>query len=291
MQKKRRRRDTVAASPDVSVRRDERGSICNLMSRAYGGLPRRLCRILAAVRVGVYIDGFNLYYGGRSLAGRGTPGWRWLDVRSLAADLVARRRSWSGAVIEHVVYCSALIDGATNPGGRRDQDSYLRALQNSGSIDVLELGHYVARVKKAPLATEGPGGKPVITRARWPVMVKDHAGKDVGGAMFMVSYAYREEKGSDVNVASHLLVDLLQNKVDAAVVISNDSDLRYPVQQARQRVPVGIVNPSPNLLAGDLRGTANDGAGRHWWYQLTAGDLRAHQLPDPAAGVTRPTGW
>jgi hypothetical protein len=34
-------------------------------------------------------------------------------------------------------------------------------------------------------------------------------------ATFMVSYAYREEKGSDVNVASHLLLDTLQGAVDA----------------------------------------------------------------------------
>lgn len=243
------------------------------------------------MRVGVYIDGFNLYYGARAMGGRGTAGWRWLDVKSLSVDLVARRHNWSGATIDRVVYCTALIDGGTNPGGRRDQDLYLRAIQTSGSIDVLELGHYVARVKKAPLAIEGPGGKPVITRAKWPVMVKDHAGKDVGGAMFMVSYAYREEKGSDVNVASHLLVDVLQSRIDAAVVVSNDSDLRYPVQQARGRVPVGVVNPSPSLLAGDLRGLATDGVGRHWWYQLTLGDLQGHQLPDPAAGVPRPSGW
>jgi hypothetical protein len=49
----------------------------------------------------------------------------------------------------------------------------------------------------------------------------------------MVSYANREEKGSDVNVASHLLVDVLTDRIDAAVVISNDSDLRFPVQFAR----------------------------------------------------------
>ena len=106
-----------------------------------------------------------------------------------------------------------------------------------------------------------------------------------------VSYAYLEEKGSDVNVASHLLVDVLRGDVDAAVVVSNDNDLRYPVQQARHRVPVGVVNPTPNQLAGDLRGSAADGVGRHWWYQLVPADLRAHQLPDPAAGVSRPKGW
>jgi hypothetical protein len=43
------------------------------------------------VRIGVYVDGFNLYYGARGLCGRGTPGWRWLDLRALATDLAGRR--------------------------------------------------------------------------------------------------------------------------------------------------------------------------------------------------------
>jgi hypothetical protein len=107
----------------------------------------------------------------------------------------------------------------------------------------------------------------------------------------MVSYANREEKGSDVNVAAHLLLDVLGGSVDAALVISNDSDLRFPVEQARQHVPVGIVNPSRSYLAGDLRGNPTDGVGRHWWARLTSGDLRAHQLPDPAGIYARPVGW
>lgn len=49
------------------------------------------------MRVGVYIDGFNLYYGGRGLCGKGTAGWRWLDVRALAARLVTGHSSWTGA--------------------------------------------------------------------------------------------------------------------------------------------------------------------------------------------------
>lgn len=107
----------------------------------------------------------------------------------------------------------------------------------------------------------------------------------------MVSYANREEKGSDVNVAAHLLLDVLGGTIDAAVVISNDSDLRFPVEEARQHVPVGTVNPSRNYLAGDLRGTPAAGAGRHWWAQLTASDLLSHQLPDPAGSYRRPAGW
>jgi hypothetical protein len=243
------------------------------------------------MRVGVYIDGFNVYYGARGLMGRGTAGWRWLNLRGLAVDLVQRRLNWTGATIERVVYCTALIDGSTNPAGRRDQDTYVRAINHSGTIDVLELGHYVARVKTAPLATRGPNGKPVLWRSQWPIVVQDAQGTPVRDAAFMVSYAHREEKGSDVNVASHLLVDVMQGTVDAAVVISNDSDLRYPVQQARLRVPVGLVNPSMSQLAGDLRGTAGDGVGRHWWYQLVPDDLTRHQLPDPVAGVSRPPDW
>ncbi len=116
------------------------------------------------MKVGVYVDAFNLYYGGRSLCGRGAPAWRWLDIRSLANDLFARRRNWTGATIDRVIYCTALIDGASNPDGRRDQDVYLRAIQSGGVVDHVELGHYVARVKTAPPfgatyhpAARGPG--------------------------------------------------------------------------------------------------------------------------------------
>lgn len=87
------------------------------------------------MRVGVYIDGYNLYYGARGLSGAGTSGWRWLDVRGLAASLLPR--GWSGARIERVVYCTARIDPAGNPSGFADQDVYLKALQSSGSVDVI----------------------------------------------------------------------------------------------------------------------------------------------------------
>jgi uncharacterized LabA/DUF88 family protein len=107
----------------------------------------------------------------------------------------------------------------------------------------------------------------------------------------LVSYANREEKGSDVNVAAHLMLDVLSGHVDAAIVISNDSDLRFPVEQARRHVPVGVINPSRNYLAGDLRGNPAEGAGRHWWACLTPSDLRNHQLPDPVGLYRRPSGW
>jgi uncharacterized LabA/DUF88 family protein len=239
----------------------------------------------------VYIDGFNLYYGGRGLCGKGVAGWRWLDLRALADRLVVTRSTWTGATIDRVVYCTAVISGADNPVGNLEQDAYLRALRRSHTTDRVELGNYVHRVTRSPLATADRNGRPILTHPGGPLMIKDAAGQDNPAALFMVSTARREEKGSDVNVASHLLIDVLEHRIDAAVVISNDSDLKFPVQAARQRVPVGTVNPSRSHTAGKLRGSPADGVGNHWWYQLTAADFRACQLPDPAAGVQKPTPW
>lgn len=59
--------------------------------------------------------------------------------------------------------------------------------------------------------------KPVLATARWPIKVQDRDAAPVPDARFMVSYAHREEKGSDVNVASHLLLDTLAGEIDGAV--------------------------------------------------------------------------
>ena len=107
----------------------------------------------------------------------------------------------------------------------------------------------------------------------------------------MVKHARREEKGSDVNVAAHLLLDVLTPNVNAAIVVSNDSDLRFAVKEARPRVPVGTVNPSRNYTAGALKGAPTDGVGGHWWRKLTRGDITSNQLPDPAGGHAKPAGW
>ena len=45
-----------------------------------------------------------------------------------------------------------------------------------------------------------------------------------------------EEKGSDVNLASYLLMDGFWDEYDLAVVVSNDSDLQLPVEMARTRL-------------------------------------------------------
>jgi uncharacterized LabA/DUF88 family protein len=123
-------------------------------------------------------------------------------------------------------------------------------------------------------------------------MLKDATtDEDLPNVTFMVSYLHNEEKGSDVNVATRLMLDVLQGDVEAAVVVSNDSDLKLPVREARKRVPVGVINPSPSQMAGDLKGKPNDGVGSHWWGRLVESQYRNHQLPDPVNGISKPNDW
>ena len=195
------------------------------------------------MRVGVYIDGFNLYYGGKAWCGAGTRGWRWLDVRSLVASRLPAL--WPHATMGRVVYCTA-------------------------------------RVSK---------GRPQVTTSAWPIMVKGSDRTDVLDARFIASHLHREEKGSDVNVATHLLMDIFAETIEAAVVVSNDSDLALPVRVARDRIPVGVINPGKRPTAGNLRCAQDCGVGSHWFASLDEDAYMNCQLPDPVGKVAKPEGW
>jgi hypothetical protein len=112
-----------------------------------------------------------------------------------------------------------------------------------------------------------------------------------GGMELLVAVSGFSEKGSDVNVATHLLMDVLSGRVDAAMVFSNDSDLKFPVETARLHVPVATINPRATRTAHDLRGDSTAGAGRHWWRRLSKADFVGHQLPDQVGRFTKPAGW
>src|ERR1700735_3889512 len=129
------------------------------------------------VRIGVYVDGFNLYYGARGICGRGTPGWRWLDLRALATSLARSHRNWPDVQMHRVVYCTARIDAATNPSGAHDQATYLNALAAADSVDLIEYGTYVSHVRTAPLATRDEQGRPQVVTPEWPGVVQDGRGE------------------------------------------------------------------------------------------------------------------
>ena len=60
-----------------------------------------------------------------------------------------------------------------------------------------------------------------------------------------------EEKGSDVNLAAHLLNDAWKDLLDAGVVISNDTDLVTPIQMVtvERRKQVYVVCPGKKQLS------------------------------------------
>lgn len=250
----------------------------------------------------MYIDGYNLYYGGKNLFRKRDTPWKWFNPKAVAqsaldgqlkyaAQHFQRRvlEAWMNAEIVRVVYCTARIAAQPgNPTAPTDQDIYLKALESSGAVDVIELGRYVSGVKQSPLAVK-TGGGPELVRSTWPVQVKDRDFKDSPQAMFMVSHLKNEEKGSDVNVASHLLLDVLTESVEAAIVVSNDSDLSFPVREARKRVPVGVVNGRGGQIAGDLRHP--EANSHHWNRTVRDSDFISSQLPEVVGEVRKPAAW
>lgn len=60
-----------------------------------------------------------------------------------------------------------------------------------------------------------------------------------------VEVVITEEKGTDVNLATHLVYDSCNDAFDVAAVLSNDSDLVTPIVFAREKCGkvVGVINP------------------------------------------------
>jgi uncharacterized LabA/DUF88 family protein len=239
----------------------------------------------------VYIDGFNLYYGASGQFAPVQTGWKWIDLRALAS----RHVRWPNAMVSRVVYCTAKVNDPDDPPQTQRQQHYLNALERSGSVNVIELGYFNSWAKESVMTVEAAGARnPTVHRdpgahESWSSGLRVRRRRTDG--TLLATVRKREEKGSDVNVAAHLLNDVLTGVVQGAVVISNDSDLALPLRIAREHVPVGLLNPSRNHLAGALAGDASDGVGGHWWARISKHDLTASQLPNPVAGVSKPSGW
>ena len=160
------------------------------------------------MRANVYIDGFNLYYG----ALRGTPN-RWLDLRELCRHSIR-----PGDDLHRIRYFTADIRGDQAKVIR--QQLYQRALRTIDSLTIYK-GRFSRHPRWMPLAnppTEGP----------------QHA------------YVSRtEEKGSDVNLAVHLVLDGARRDFQCAYVLSGDTDLVEAIWVVTQefRRPVHVINP------------------------------------------------
>ncbi|MFT3798062.1 hypothetical protein [Microbacterium sp.] len=249
-----------------------------------------------ALRVGVYVDAFNVYYGARSQCGRGLPGWRWLDLIGLSEQLATSRFAHPTRVAT-LKYCTALREKDGDASSARDQATYLNALRVDQRVTV-ELGQYNVKTGKGVLVAPSSARRRRFARVVSPgadalptwLAAEETIGPE-GDMNLFVHYSSFEEKGSDVNVAAHLLSDIFRQQVDAAIVLSNDGDLRLPLQIARGHVPVGLVNPTQRPLSQMLKGQPGDGVGGHWWLRLQPDDYFAHQFSDPLGGFDKPAGW
>lgn len=204
----------------------------------------------------VYVDGFNLYYG----AVKGTA-YKWLNLRRLCELLLPDLQV---TVIKYfTAKVSARLDDPSKP---TRQQIYLRALRTLTGLEIV-LGSFLSHDVMMPLAEPASGGPRFARVTR------------------------TEEKGSDVNIAAHLLHDAYQKKYQAAVLITNDSDLLTPIRIVQEdlKLEVGILNPH--------RHNASRVLARHAAFikQIREGALRASQFPavlEDAQGTFRkPKVW
>ena len=205
----------------------------------------------------LYIDGFNLYY--RAL--KDTP-FRWLDLRKLAGTLFPHD------VINRVCYFTARLDVRPgNPRQAQRQLIYLRALETLPAFDAY-YGVFRSGVKRRPLAEPVPG---LSTH----VLVRDS-----------------EEKGSDVNLATRLLVDGFNGEYEQAVIVSNDADFAGAMRYVRDDLGLRITLVNPDSRNSSPRELADAATYvKRLWKSHLRRSLFPDTLTDQIGVITKPSGW
>lgn len=160
------------------------------------------------LKTNVYIDGFNFYY--RCV--KGTP-YKWLDFSKLCALLLPSRSS----SINRIRYFTARVKPfPDNPDAPIRQQVYLRALSTIPNLQIT-YGHSLTNEVSMRLVAPPAGG------SKWARVIKT------------------EEKGSDVNIATYLLLDAFRGDCQAAMIISNDSDLVEPIRVIKTEFGIKIL--------------------------------------------------
>lgn len=218
------------------------------------------------MKLNVYVDGFNLEYG--SLMGTA---YRWLDLRALC------QATFPSDHIGRIRYFTALMKpNPHDPDKHVRQATYLRALGTLSDLTIHE-GRYIKK----------------------PVKMALHPIPDPPTPPTLVKVVKTEEKGSDVNLASYLLLDAFDDDYEGAVVVSNDSDLAEPIRLVRTRFkrrmivlhPCSHPNRNPSI---ELRKAAALRAGKPSLIVQEA-LLAASQFPpsmtDAHGTFSKPAGW
>ena len=255
------------------------------------------------MRTYVYIDGFNLYYGALK-----STEYKWLNPFDLAQKILP------GLTINKIKYFTARVSGKIDPGAPARQQTYIKALETLPNVEVV-FGNFLSKTMRRPLANlpvaggevdfppslifpQGKHDVVIQTRTKTlPIGFKQptkHGKKTPNPPKnpLMAEVHSMEEKGSDVNIASHLLNDAWKDCFDVAAVISNDTDLVTPIDMVvRQREKtVYIISPKEGRTAPELKKVASNV--RH----LRPKFLKQSQFPDSvqraaAGALHRPKEW
>ncbi len=233
------------------------------------------------MRAWVYVDGFNLYRRAVRVAEeRGHGNLRWLNLVRLSRALLES----GGDEVDRVKCFTALVRNRPNdPTQRSRQQTYWAALRTLPELEIIR-GHFSERMASAPLWSEYERLQEEEARG---ICV-------VGKRMQTVPILKAEEKGSDVNLAVHLVSDAYQGRFEKALVISNDSDLACAFKVVRDEIGLPVVLCNPDLY-GDTTHHLIRVSTEH--RRLRAATLRDCQFPDPVVDpktgreIHRPVGW
>lgn len=203
----------------------------------------------------IYIDGFNLYY--RAVK---NTSYKWLDFKALFRKLLS-----SNNHIVQIKYFTALVSGKHNPQKPVKQQTYLRAIKSFIPELKIIYGHFLTHEVIAPLA------HPTHNKRS-------------------VKIIKTEEKGSDVNIAVHLLNDAWLNNYECAIIVSNDSDLAESMKFVKKYHPnkiLGLIMQGKGHPSKELMQHAD------FIKRIRTGILKTSQLPNPIPGtnISKPPGW
>jgi uncharacterized LabA/DUF88 family protein len=204
----------------------------------------------------IYVDGFNLYYG----CLRKTF-FKWLDLKALFSNLLD-----SSHQITKIKYYTAHISSRNeNNTSQQRQKYYLQALtQYIPEIEIF-YGHYLTHEITAKVVTPPPD--------------------------FIKVYK-TEEKGSDVNLALHVLNDAWLNNYDCAVIVSNDSDLAESLKlvKTQHKKKIGLIFPTCDINRKPSRELLQH---VNFVKHVRKGILKKSQFPDqiPNSKIYKPIGW
>lgn len=216
-----------------------------------------------------YVDGFNLYNGVRNRA-------KWIDLLALSR-LVRKHDS-----IDHIKYFTAPVERRTDdPDKGNRQLTYWSALDTLGCVERIA-GHFSTWEKRAPLS-----------RSVATLKLLEGRGCNVTGVRpIMVDVLRSEEKGSDVNLAAHLVHDAHRGVFEAALIISSDTDLAGAIGIVTHeiKIPVYVCRPpcrgAPTLLRAAATSVFN--LDKRW--------VMASLFPDPVIdalgnAIHKPPSW